>query len=74
MALRRLLRVTHWPWGTNVIAKADLALSLFYASKALFHPVFDRVVFSLVTLIPSAVGRNAQTSTLDGSNRCDLLR
>ena len=38
------------------ITEADLALSLPYASKALFHPVADCVVFSLATSLPRSSG------------------
>ena len=39
--------LTAGPWGTDT-TEANLALSLLHVSKALFHPMLDCVVFSLV--------------------------
>lgn len=40
-----------WPCGLTHTTEADLALSLLYVSKALFHPVLHCVVFSLAVLM-----------------------
>lgn len=35
----------YWPCGTNTQIGADLVMFPLYVSKALFHPVFDHIVF-----------------------------
>lgn len=42
--------------------EADLALSLLYVSKALFHPVLGCIVFSLETPILRRSGRSVWVS------------
>lgn len=39
VALRGLQEGTYRPWGLTLTIVADLALSFFYVSKVLFHPV-----------------------------------
>ncbi|TEA23191.1 hypothetical protein DBR06_SOUSAS26610015, partial [Sousa chinensis] len=43
--------------GPTTTTEADIALSLCYVSKVLFHPVLDCVVTCLVTLIPRCNGQ-----------------
>lgn len=45
MALYWLPEEPYWPCGTNTQIGADLVMFPLYVSKALFHPVFDHIVF-----------------------------
>lgn len=50
--------------GPTHITGADLALSLFYVSEALFHPGPNCIVFSLVTPRPRCSGQKCLESSL----------
>lgn len=50
-------RSGHWLWAMMPTTEADLALSLLYVNKMVFHPVPDCNVFSLATQIPRCSGQ-----------------
>ena len=56
-ALCQALGEARWLRVPMPILEADRASSLLYIRKLLFHPVFDRVVFILLTLIPRCSGQ-----------------
>ena len=59
--------------GPTHTTGSDLALSLPYVSKALFHPELDYAVFSLATPIPRCNGKKGLESSSGTDNWCLVL-
>lgn len=48
-------------------------LSLLYVSEALFHPVFDCVLFSFAALIPTCSGQKGLQTSPGSDNQCAVF-
>lgn len=55
--------------GRHTLTEADSALSLLYVSKALFHPLFDCVMFSWETRVPICSEQKCLESSPGFSNQ-----